>query len=141
MIFHNQQASNCLQSLVTIISWWLMPLLFLFKDVLRWIVCFLWNIPYDTEIFWLPTCLFIDICSGCSSLQPTDSYELWLWWKNHSVGCEFLVSLITLNFLIIFYFSEHSYFVIIDMGRYTYPDIWYFTFQAGRWEVFTVSAW
>jgi hypothetical protein len=35
----------------------------------------------------------------------------------------------------------HSYSLCpLDLGGHTHPDLWNFTFQVGRWKVFTVSA-
>lgn len=48
----------------------------------------------DSHVLLLLTILLIilvDVCFGCSSFQPPDSYECWLWWKNYSVGCEYPV--------------------------------------------------
>jgi hypothetical protein len=51
-----------------------------------------------------------DICSGCSSFQPANSYECWLWWKNNSVGCESSFCWISFYIAIPFFgYCLHSY--------------------------------
>lgn len=58
------------------------------------------------------------------------------------MGCEFPVSVycfFNLTLIICFYFLLNALLVFLDMGRKTNMDKEYFTFQAGRWEVFTVS--
>lgn len=58
--------------------------LFSFSVVIGILIILLWCY-WMLSFYWLAV-----LCFGCSSFQPSDSYECWVWWSNHCVGCKLL---------------------------------------------------